>query len=50
MKKEKAIEKKIELLDAIDTAYNRQLDKILSKIIRVMNEIKGVCGVNIKKI
>ncbi|MBA7691367.1 hypothetical protein ES703_99910 [subsurface metagenome] len=38
----KEIEKNTELLNEIESIYNRQLDKILTKIIRVMNEIKRV--------
>ena len=45
----KEIEKNTELLDAIESTYNRQVDKILTKIIRVMNEIKRVDDVAIKE-
>jgi len=43
----KEIEKNTELLNAIELTCNRQLDKILSKIIKVMNEIKKADNVTI---
>jgi len=45
----KEIEKNAELLNAIESTYSRRLDKILTKIIRVMNEIKRVNDVAIKE-
>jgi len=44
----KEIEKKTELLNEIESIFSRQLDKILSKIIRIMNEIKRVDDMVIK--
>ena len=43
----KEIERNTELLDEIESSYSKQLDKTLSKIIRVMNEIKRVDDVAI---
>jgi len=45
----KEIEKNTELLNEIEPTYSRRLDKILTKIIRVMNEIKRVDDVAIKE-
>ncbi len=45
----KEIEKNTELLNEIESTYNRRLDKILTKIIRVINEIKRVDDVAIKE-
>jgi len=44
----KEIEKNTELLNEIESTYSRRLDKILTKIIRVMNEIKRADDVAIK--
>jgi len=43
----KEIEKNTELLNEIESTYSQRLDKILTKIIRVMNEIKRVDNVAI---
>jgi len=45
----KEIEKNTEFLNEIESYYNKRLDKILTKIIRVMNEIKRVDDVAIKE-
>jgi len=45
----KEIEKNTELLNEIESTYSRRLDKILIKIIRVMNEIKRVDDLAIKE-
>ena len=45
----KEMEKNTELLNEIESTYNRQLDKILSKIIRVMNAIKKADNVAISE-
>jgi len=45
----KEIEKNTELLNEIESTYSRRLDKILTKIIRAMNEIKRADDVAIKE-
>jgi len=45
----KEIEKNTELLNEIESAYSRRLDKILTKIIRIMNEIKRADELAIKE-